>query len=206
MTALIPQLAEMREHLCTLKTKAEAFRTLTPEQWFWSSAPNVWSLALIVDHLNTTERAAIPLIEEAIETLRRDNQRSEGPFHYGWGERFFIRILSPNPPLKVPVPSLFIPKTVQEPLTQALEPFLELQERYLQVIERANGYDLKAIKVTSPSSSLVKMTVGSYLESMVAHGLYHWTQVEALLAHPQFPSSKKGQTHRSAPTTADGKK
>lgn len=188
-TQLIPQLEEMRQHLAAIKTNAEALRSLTTAQWLWSPAPDVWSIALILDHLNTAEKEAVPRIEQSIETLRRENRRSEGPFRYSWMEHNFIRVLSPNPPFKVPVPHQFLPQAPSEPVAQALDPFLELQDRFLLIVERANGYDLKAAKVTSPISALIKMTAGAYLEAMVAHERYHWTQVDALLAHPQFPAA-----------------
>jgi len=185
-TPLLPQLAAMQEHLERIRTRAEALRSLSPAQWLWSPAADVWSLALILDHLNTAEREVVPRIEQSIAALRREDRRSEGPFRYNSWERFFIRMLSPNPPFKLPVPPQFTPQAPEDPLSQVLDPFLALQERYLKILEQANGYDLKASRVTSPVSPLLKMTVGGYLEAMVAHERYHWTQVEAILANPQF--------------------
>jgi hypothetical protein len=74
-----------------------------------------------------------------------------------------------------------------ESLKDAVSPFLSLQELFKECIQRANGYDLAAVRVVSPASSAMKLRLGAWLEALVAHERYHWLQVRELLAHPQFP-------------------
>jgi hypothetical protein len=103
-------------------------------------------------------------------------------------ERFMIRLLSPNPPFKVPVPPMFAPSAPTGLDSGVLTEFLKLQEVFLSCIEKGNGYDLAAMKITSPANRFLRLRVGAYLESNVTHEQYPWEQVRTLLAHPDFPA------------------
>ena len=161
--------------------------TLTLEQWIWSPDTQTWNIALILDHLNILSNLMLPKIDDAIGKLRADNLRSDGPFHYNLMERLFIRILSPDPPFKVPVPPLYVPKIHADPATEIGPNFLENQRRFLRGLEDGNGLDWKKIKISSSAFGWMKLTLGGWLEANVAHEQYHWLQVKALQSHPNFP-------------------
>jgi hypothetical protein len=186
--ALTPYLQGLHDAICILREDAKtATSELTVSQWNWTPSPDCWSLAQIVDHLNKTGLTILPHIEAAIEELKRKGLRSDGPFRYSGMERFMIRLLSPNPPFKVPVPPMFVPSAPTGLDSSVLTEFLKLQDFFLACIEKANGYDLAALKITSPANRFLRLRVGAYLESNVTHEQYHWEQVRALLAHPDFP-------------------
>jgi hypothetical protein len=193
---LIPQLQTLHDQVSALRRDAERLAAeLTEAQWDWSPAPKRWSLAQILDHLNRTAAspgigaALLPRIQAALEELRAKNLRSEGPFRYSLRERLFIRILSPDPPFKVPVPPQFVPAPAPDARSVVVPEFLKLQDGLLRCLEAANGLDLKRAQVDSPVNSAVRMSVGGYLEATVAHERYHWTQAQALLADPRFPAA-----------------
>lgn len=184
-----PTLQRVYEAFAEIQREAEAMAgTLTPAQWNWSPAPDKWSLAQILDHLNKTGHLVLPRFETALESLRAQNLLSDGPFRYRLIDRWFLRILSPNPPLKVPVPAIFAPNADPAALTDALPTFLALQERLLRFVAAANGFDLGRVKVPSPVSPLVRLSLGAFLEGTAGHEQYHWLQAQALRAHPNFPA------------------
>jgi hypothetical protein len=42
--------------------------TLSDEQFAWQPAPNAWSIAQCIDHLNVTARLYLPLLDEGSPT------------------------------------------------------------------------------------------------------------------------------------------
>ncbi|HZP83709.1 MAG TPA: DinB family protein [Chthonomonadaceae bacterium] len=186
---LHPTLHRAYAAFAEIRREAEALAGgLTPAQWNWSPAPDQWSLAQILDHLNKTGHQVLPRFETALESLRAQNLRSDAPFRYSLVDRWFLRILRPNPPMKVPVPAIFVPNADPAALTDTLPTFLALQDKLLQFVEAANGFDLGRVKVPSPVSPLVRLSLGAYLEGTAGHEQYHWLQARALRAHPNFPA------------------
>jgi hypothetical protein len=188
-TALTPYLQGLRDQLRALREEAEtATSELTEAQWNWSPSPDRWSIAQILDHLNKVGSTILPHFETALAELKRRNARNNGPFRYSGFERFTIRLLSPNPPFKIPVPPSFAPSAPTNLDSTVLADYLQLQNALCAFVESANGYDLAGIKVTSPASRFFRLRLGAYLESTVTHEQYHWQQVQELLAHPDFPA------------------
>ena len=187
-TALRPDLLRLATHNADLSAEASTVLSLAArEQWIWSPNKDTWSMALALDHLNAVNSRLVPLLDEALARLRSDGYYSDVVPRYALSERFFIRLLSPNPPFRVPVPALYVPRLPADPAREIGEPFLKLLDRIQATIEAANGLDLKKARIASPANPLVRFTVGAALEAMVAHNDYHWTQVRALLEHDSFP-------------------
>ena len=189
--ALRSDLQRLAEHTFELKHEAsELFRSTSAEQWLWSPDRNTWSMALIVEHLNSVARQGLPRIEETITQTRAEGALSDVVPQYGLFDRFFIRLLSPNPPFQVPVPTIYIPQPGADPATEAGPEFLEALDRTSACIYSANGLDLTKLKMKSPANPMIRLTLGAWLEGIVAHNDYHWLQVRALRSHVGFPRTK----------------
>ena len=189
--ALRSDLRRMAEHVAELKDEAsELFRSTTAEQWLWSPDRNTWSMALVVEHLNSVARQGLPRLEETIVRTRAEGALSDAVPQYGLFDRFFIRLLSPNPPFQVPVPTIYIPQVGGDPSTVTGPEFLAALDRTSACLRAANGLDLKKLKVQSPANPMIRLTLGAWLEGLVAHNEYHWLQVRALRSHAGFPRSK----------------
>jgi hypothetical protein len=185
---LTPYLQKFYEDVLALRKEVEEkTEGLTETQWHWTPSRDRWSLAQILDHLNKVGYDIMPHLEEGLAELKRRNARSDGPYRYSALERFILRVLSPNPPFKIPVPPIWVPATPQNPAATVLPDFLRLQNNLLALLEAANGYDLGAIKVTSPINRFVRLRFSAYTESTVTHEQYHLVQIRALLTHPDFP-------------------
>ena len=190
--ALRPDLRRMAVSTSDLRAEASVILEATkPEQWIWSPDRNAWSMALILDHLNSVARLVLPRVEPALVRLRAEGCLSNAVPKYGFGERIYIRLVGPKTPLKVPVPRIFMPNTPAEPAREAGEPFLTFLDALLRCLESANGLDLLKIKIPSPVNERIRFTAGAALEAIVAHNQYHWMQVRALRAHPDFPAQAR---------------
>jgi hypothetical protein len=186
--ALRSDLRRLAEHTASLKHEAEeVIGAATAEQWVWSPDANTWSMALILEHLNSVARQGLPRIEATIAQLRTEDALSDAVPKYGWFEAFFIRLLSPNPPFRVPVPSIYAPEPMADPARETGPAFLEALDSTAACIYSANGLDLKHLKMASPANPKLRLTVGAWLEGLVGHNDYHWLQVRALRSHTRFP-------------------
>jgi hypothetical protein len=187
-TLLIPQLEQRRKEVEQIKLEVETLTAnLTVEQLSWSPTPDVWPIALCLDHLNRVGYAVLPLMESAIQELHRRGRRHGGPFRYNWLERLFLRMVGPNPPFRSPVPPLYEPHLEPEQVGEVIPRFLSLQESLVQCLIQANGYHLKAIKMTSPANRLLRGSLGVWLEGTILHERYHLMQVQAVRSHAMFP-------------------
>ncbi len=188
IAVLRPDLQRMIDQTSALKQEAKVVLEATsPHQWGWWPNPSVWSMDLILDHLNSVGRQGLPAIEGVLAQIRADGRLSDEIPRYSLFERFFIRLLSPNPPFRVPVPPIYAPNTARYPASETGPAFIETLDRLSACIESANGLDLKSHKMPSPASPGLRLTVGAWLEGLVAHNDYHWLQVRALRSHADFP-------------------
>lgn len=184
---LTPELQGYRDQIAALRREAQLLTDgLTDAQRNWSPAPDTWSIAQCLDHLNKVGSLLLPRFEAAIQKARAENLLGHGPFRYGPHERLFVRLLRPNTPLKIPVPPLYAPD--KAPVTDAAPRFLALQDGLSGVLEAANGLHLAKIKVVSPASSLVRLSLGAWFAGTVVHEQYHLQQAQAVRARSSFPS------------------
>jgi hypothetical protein len=187
--ALIPQLQSLHDQLVQIKREVEEITTgLSDSQLDWSPDRNTWSINQILEHLDKVGELIVDPLRKRIEELKTRGLRGEGPFRYSFIERLFIRMLSPNPPFRSPVPPQYVPAAAGT-VKNALPRFLKLQDEFRALVQEANGLNLTALKVVSPASRVVRLSVGAWLEAMVAHEQYHLLQIHALRKRPDFPSS-----------------
>ena len=185
---LIPQLQILTSQINDLEKKASGLQSrLNREQALWSPNKSRWSILECVEHLCIVGERSLPGMRSSIEKLKRRDIRSSGPFTYNFMERNFIRFLSPNTPISMPVPPPYKPKDAAANPDKIWERFFILQKDLQECIQNANGYNLKQAAFSSPISPMIRFTVGAWMEGGVAHERYHWGQVESLSDHPDFP-------------------
>src|SRR5690242_17863549 len=98
---LRPDLRRMAASTSELREEASNIvEATTREQWNWSPDQKTWSMALVVDHLNSVSRLQLPLIDQALAQLREDGLLSDIVPRYNLLEQLFIRMVSPNPPFR----------------------------------------------------------------------------------------------------------
>jgi hypothetical protein len=82
-----------------------------------------------------------------------------------------------QPPVrqKMPAPSRFVPLHGQ-PVTAVLPTFLHVQSQFILQIDRAAGLDLKRVKVATPISRFLRLSLGAMLAQAAAHERRHLEQ------------------------------
>ena len=185
---LIPQLQILSDQITDLDNKAKSLQSsLNNENALWSPVKNRWSILECVEHLCIVGERALPRMRRSIEKLHHQDARSSGPFTYNVVERFFIRCLSPNTPISMPVPPPYNPKEAAADPDRIWVRFFTLQKDLQECLQNANGFNLKKVSFSSPVSPITRFTLGAWMEGMVAHERYHWGQVESLQQLPDFP-------------------
>jgi hypothetical protein len=137
---------------------------------------NGWTIAQVIDHLLLGQEPAVKLFLQTLEeapALANDRE-----LNYNLFEKGLLSIMGPKPFVKVPVPAMFRPNhpaDIEGHLTR-----LEANLRgFRQVVESAKTKDLAQPKVASPANQKLKMSAIGYLDAMIRHFQYHWSQVEA---------------------------
>jgi hypothetical protein len=152
---------------------------MTEAQFNWRPSAAAWSIQQCLAHLTMVGQAEVSAIEESIGRARELGLTGAEPFEYPAWERYILR--ETEPPVRNPfeAPKRFVP-VHEQPITGILPTFLHVQQRFLVQIERADGLDLRRVKVTTPITKLLKMSLGITLAQAAAHERRHLVQARRI--------------------------
>ena len=114
-------------------------------------------------------------IERAIDHGKERGITGQGPFEYGAIDRFIVHQTEPPVRNPMPAPRHFVPLHGQ-PVTAVLPTFLHVQSQILIQLTRADGLDLRRVKVATPISRFLKMSLGAMFAQIAAHERRHLDQ------------------------------
>lgn len=160
---------------------------LSEDQFHWTPASSRWSIAQCVIHLVIIGRQYLPVLDQTIERARAEGLLSNGPFRYGFIERWLIGATEPPPRIRLRTPVLARPNNDQA-LDAVMVDFLAVQRELKMRLRAANGVDLARAKVTSPFVKALKMGLGPCFSFLVAHERRHVWQAWQVRTHPKFPA------------------
>jgi hypothetical protein len=150
--------------------------------------PAAWSMAECLDHLNVAGRLYLAAIDRAIEDGRKRGLTGYRPYQPGFVERWIVRSLDAPPLFRTKSPPSFRPSEDAAPIAHSLHLFLLLQADLVERVRRAEGVDLARVKVTSPASALVRLSLGGAFAATAAHQRRHLWQARQLREAPGFPA------------------
>src|ERR1700693_5799578 len=108
--ALIEELRDYYEQFENLKEDAlELSAPLNDSQFNWRPSPKRWSISECLAHLNILDGLDVPAIRGAIDAGRTSGLTGNGPFHYGYLSRSFVRFSEPPVKLKFKAPKVYQP-------------------------------------------------------------------------------------------------
>ncbi len=161
---------------------------LSDTQANWRSGPKSWSVAECIAHLNRSLDTYMARMTPAIEAARVENQTGTEP--YGRGTlvgRFLVGFLS-NPSKKTSAPGVFQPEAGELDSAATAQTFRELASRFQELAEAADGLDLDSIKIATPVSGWLRLSLAQAFEVHILHTPRHLAQAERVTQHPEFPS------------------
>ena len=143
-----------------------------------------WSAGECVVHLNTMAKDYLPRLEAAVADP--DAPRGTSPFRYGWAGRQFVKAVTPGSRALPTAPAMKPPRAEghrsEIDRDRAVSRFTSDIDRFLAVVDAADGLDLARIKLRSPFAWFIKFPLGVFLEAMGQHSLRHVLQAERAVA------------------------
>jgi hypothetical protein len=171
-----PQLEEYRQQFERIASEAKVLTAgLTEAQFNWRPAPDQWSIEECLAHLTAVGLVEVEAVEKAVNEAKAKGITGTGPFEYPVWERLILRETEPPVRHKMPAPKRFVPVHGQ-PITGILPTFLHVQRQFTLQIERADGLDLRRVKVPTPIMRLLKLSLGGTLAQAAAHERRHMAQ------------------------------
>jgi hypothetical protein len=181
----VPELELYRQQFESIRQQARELTAGLDEARFnWRPGPAAWSIEECLAHLTMVGQWEIVAIERAIGRGRERGITGRGPFEYGAIDRFIVDQTSPPVRDPMPAPEHFVPLHGQ-PLTAVLPTFLHVQDQLMLQLERAEGLDLRRVKVATPISRFLKMSLGMMFAQVAAHERRHLAQ--AMRVHRKLP-------------------
>lgn len=180
------ELAEYCRQLREIQTDVESLlEGISERQFNWKPSPERWSIAQCLDHLNSGWKALTKL-DRVIAAAGEQGIRGDGPYRHPFLGKLYLRFTEPPPKIRVPAPRRFRP-AAEQPMSEVVPRFLELQREILARIESADGLDLGGIRLSSPISRRFRMSLGQWFGFLAAHERRHLWQAWQVRRHPDFP-------------------
>ena len=165
---LSPEVDAFRQQFEAIAAEADALATpLNDQQFAWQPAPDSWSVAHCIDHLNATARSYLPVMDEGIADAIRRGLYSPGPFTYNWIGRYFVWVMEPPSRVRAKAPKPFQP-AASRPRHDIMAGFRAYQVQYVDRLRQASGLDLARARVSSPAARWLRLPLGSAFALMLA--------------------------------------
>ena len=182
---LVPELERYRAGFRWAKGEIQNLTaSIDPATYNTRPAEKAWSAAECVEHLSATAREMIPALDAGVARARENGWLAHGPFEYGRFEKWFARQAGGAelpPKRRFKTPKLYHPPHRTYDMDDAVQELLALQDRYVETLQLASGVDLARTKVASPAMSLLKLSLGRWLNSMEGYQRRHlWQAREAI--------------------------
>jgi hypothetical protein len=181
------QLESLRKQFEAIRRDADAVVTgLEEKQLQWRPATAVWSIIDCLAHLNVVNRQDLNPLFNIIRKGKADGVTAPGPFKWKAWERWFINSIEPPFRIKVKAPKVYVPPPDPEVQETLLE-FQQIHNDLDYLLRDADGLDLSKLRITSPVSKWIKMSLGARLDLMAAHDRRHLWQARRVREHTDFP-------------------
>ena len=173
-----PQLDDIVSELNSASTRVhDLHRQLAPAAWVRRPAPESWSPAECVAHLNLTSTAMLPLLRQGLEEARRLGRASGNQYRrdvIGW--LLWRTISSPGRFKSKTIPA-FVPSS-DRPVEEIVAEFARLQADQITLTREADALPIDRVKMVSPFNAMVRYNIFSALSILPRHQHRHLWQAE----------------------------
>ena len=161
-------------------------RDVSPLQYLqigWRPPDGGWSIAQVMEHLILTEESYLDALARAManQPASPSTETWEPSFIGG----FLIRSQKPESKQKMKSPRGWRP--APEARADVVEEYIKVRQRLIEVMRRADGYDLRRTKLSSPAAKFIRLNLGDAFMTLVVHTQRHLRQIERIKAQPTFP-------------------
>ena len=162
------------------------FGHLSPTQLNWKPSAERWSVGQCFDHLITSNKGYLPVIEDVLKGRKRSFLESM-PFLPGLAGKLLIKSLDPATTRKIKAPKRF------EPAQSDINPSIinDFAAQLNQIAEKMKSteqLDLEKIVITSPAVSAVTYSLMDAYRIIVVHAHRHFQQAKRVTEENTFPN------------------
>lgn len=164
-----------------LQTVNTHFVNASDEALLRQPAPDKWSVAQCLDHLNAYSRFYVPAMEKAIRgKLTGSLPSSPAPvFKSGLLGNYFTNMMKPKnnglPGMKMQAPKAYRPLADLD-ARRTVHEFMEWQQQTKALLDRAKLVNLEQIKIPTTLGSWLKFNLGDTFRFVIAHEQRHMAQ------------------------------
>ncbi len=181
MSTLPLELQKLSDEFQQMKNDAAAIFVKVNEKNFnKKSDKGGWSAAECIDHLIVTGSDYCDKFEEALHIAVRKDLKLTGELKKSWFGQRFINFVEPPARFKVKSPKRWKPDSAINK-TKATTAYLQLQDRYMDIINASVGWDISKVKLPSPAVSWIKFSAFEILAINSAHQRRHFLQAKKVL-------------------------
>jgi hypothetical protein len=161
------------------------FGSLTPAQLNWKPSAERWSVAQCFDHLLTSNRGYLPIIDGVLAGKKRTFWQSV-PLLPGLMGRLLIKSLDPVSARKLKAPKSFQPAQ-SDISASVIEDFAAQQAAIVEKMKATEHLDLERIIINSPVASVVTYSLMDAYRVIVVHEARHFQQAGRVTQESGFP-------------------
>lgn len=174
-------LNELLEDVKRMIEAGDFFKSAPPVKLSYQSHPEKWSVVQTIEHMNAYLRHYLPVIEKA--TAFKSKEVSAW-FQPGFLGNYFTKSMRPTNVYEVKnkmraMKSYSFPNSLN--VEHVLQEFVELNERFVNIIELAKSRDINSIKIPITISRFIKLKLGDMIRFLVAHQQRHMVQARNTL-------------------------
>lgn len=151
-----------------------------PEVLLKQPSTGKWSVAQVIEHLNSYGRYYLPLIKDS---MIGETAISSPNFRPGWLGDYFTKSMLPKQDGRI-VNKMQAPKNHRPSpdidSKNAIDEFLEQEYLLLQLLDQAGSRDLE-IRIPISISRFIKIKLGDALRFLIAHHQRHFVQIQNTL-------------------------
>ena len=177
------QLAALVDSLESAQQNLRSFSdNVSDAAWSRRPAPDAWSAADCVEHLNLTSRAYVPLLREAIDRARLMRAPHRGAYRMELTARLLAFMMRPVRRIgrfkvgKVKTPGRFTPRGGQT-REALLSDFVRLQSDLISLTRSSDGLPIDRVKIQSPFGKM-RYNAYSALQIVAQHEHRHLQQAQ----------------------------
>ena len=161
------------------------FGHLTPSQLNWKPSAERWSVAQCFDHLLTSNKGYLPIIDNVLAGYKRTFWQSM-PVLPGLMGKLLVKSMDPASTRKVKAPKRFQPAQ-SDIRGSVINDFIDLQKQLVDKMKATEHLELEKIVITSPVAGVVVYSLMDAYRLIVVHEQRHLQQAKRVIEETGFP-------------------
>jgi hypothetical protein len=162
------------------------FGHLSSSQLNWKPSAERWSVAQCFEHLLTSNKGYLPIIDNVLAGYKRTFWQSM-PVLPGLMGKLLVKSMDPASTRKVKAPKRFQP--AQSDISGSIiNDFVDLQKQIVDKMKATEHLNLEKIVITSPVAGVVIYSLMDAYRLIVVHEQRHFQQAKRVTEETGFPT------------------